>query len=251
MLALFYFTTRYYIGAMTRSGSNEGLTHQKNINNFVNGKKINELKECNLKKFLLFIIKNRNIKFNSKDILRCSILGPQKGIPQKSDLKITISGSNSYISLKKGTGNSYHQEQLTSFANFLKSLGASNELIKTFKTFICSSDYKTKINQTKKNNMQNFFKIHKEKIIHRAVIKGSYNHLQEAEFFYHCDRDLSTFKDGHFLDRKKLLKILIVEKNNTSAFLPVGQLTLQAYERKKDIDDIQFKGPSYQDLKWL
>ena len=232
---------------MTKSGSNEGFEHEINIKNFLDGKTINQLEECNLKKFLLFIVKDKNIQVGYNEIIKCRLLGPQNGINPKPDLEIKISNSLSNISLKKGDGNSYHEEKLSSFTNFLSLLGADDNLIYIFKTFISNANYKNIITNIEKKAIKNFLKKFKENIIYRAVIKGSYDHLEEAEFFYKCDKDLNKFKDGHFLNKEKLMKIFAVDKVNTHAFAPVGKLTLQAKNRKIG-NNIQFKGPSYSDL---
>ena len=232
---------------MTKSGSNEGFEHEINIKNFIDGKAINQLEECNLKKFLRFIVKNKNIQDGHNKIIECRLLGPQNGINPKPDLEINISNTLSNISLKKGDGNSYHEEKLSSFTNFLSLLGADDNIIYIFKTFISNTNYKKIITNIEKKAIQNFLKKFKEEIIYRAVIKGSYDHLEEAEFFYKCDKDLNKFKNGHFLDKKKLIKIFAFDKYHSNAFAPVGQLTLQAKNRKIG-NNIQFKGPSYRDL---
>lgn len=53
----------------------------------------------------------------------------------KPDISVSIEGQEKFISIKKGTGNSVHQEKIEIFEDFLVNIGVSNEIIDLVKYF--------------------------------------------------------------------------------------------------------------------
>ncbi len=85
-----------------------GFDNENEIIKALNGKTISSLK-LNLQE----LIKNSFINYNG-------IISATKQAGQnKSDLKITIGNESHTYSIKKGTGNSIHQEPIEPFLQFL------------------------------------------------------------------------------------------------------------------------------------
>ena len=129
-------------------GSNtNGFENESNLIDYLNGKRYFELND-NFKKFIRFIFGEVN---KESKIKACS---GKSG--QKPDLIIEIDDVKKYVSVKVGTGNSVHQEEIEMFMNFLNTLPISEvskiELLKfhwadgtydgTGKIRVSSAEYK-------------------------------------------------------------------------------------------------------------
>lgn len=127
--------------------NSSGFQNETNIIDALNNKKITEL-NTNLKKFIKFLFPD----IDNNSII--SAISGKKG--QKPDLIIEINNTKKYVSVKKGSGNSVHQEDVDLFMNFLTSLNIplniKIELLKyhwadgttdgTGKIRVSSADYK-------------------------------------------------------------------------------------------------------------
>ena len=124
-----------------------GFENEDELIEYLNSKKIKDL-NSNMKDFIFFIFGN----IDEENIIQAT--SGKSG--QKPDMIITINNVIKRISIKKGTGNSVHQEKVDVFVEFLESINISNETINKLLKFhwgdgtsdgtgsqrISSSDYK-------------------------------------------------------------------------------------------------------------
>ena len=234
-------------------GKNEGFRAEYLIEKYLHCKKINELEDTNLKKFILFICKDNNIqitdnlKIQVKNIVKNDI--KIKG-SLKTDKIISINEKDYRISIKTGKGNAFHQEPRDSFVNFLKDkLNIDDKLINLLDEFL--EDKKVKIKNT---DLSKFFQRNKLILINR-VLSGRYNE-SSVDYYIFCPQLVK--EDTQENKIKKIEKCKFIKKNALIDYLntheskgscPVGRLNFQAYNRKKGTA-IQFKwGNCYDDIK--
>lgn len=99
---------------------NDGFINEDDLINYINNNKYVTY-NSNIKKFLKFTFGanfNPNLPFNAKKITG----------QQKPDFSITHNGVLKYISVKKGSGNSVHQERIDVFFPYIESIIGVNEL---------------------------------------------------------------------------------------------------------------------------
>ena len=99
-------------------GSNkDGFKNENDIIKYINQvKNFNDMND-NIKSFLSFLFDD--IDLNGKTISASKPKNFSKNI--KPDIIISTSNITKYVSLKKGSGNSVHQETLSDFEKFLTS----------------------------------------------------------------------------------------------------------------------------------
>jgi hypothetical protein len=84
----------------------------------------------NLQHFLMDVFKGYSLKGKRIHAIRSRI-----NVKPDFYLHVDDIPKEVYASVKKGSGNSVHQESLTSFVDFLKTIGATNEVIDSLKLF--------------------------------------------------------------------------------------------------------------------
>lgn len=200
----------------------------KIISEFVNKMNYRDLND-NLKNVLLTINNNRMPKsFSSK----------KYGGKNKADLSITIDGKEYMISVKKGSGNSLHQEPIEDFIAFLAidieknesvfndlryfiwgdgSLDGTAPINKRISATVIKKKYPLKI-----ENIQNYFNKHLMKLTNRFVIDGSVS-KNKADFLLFGD-----ITNCIVVEESKVIDFV-----NTTIKKPVsiGVLTFQAWNR--------------------
>jgi hypothetical protein len=225
------------------------------IYEFVTTTNYKDLNE-NLKRVVLTINNNKIPNtFNSK----------KYGGANKADLSIILDHKEYFISVKKGSGNSLHQESLEDFIAFLESDVEKNESVfEDLRYFIWgdgSLDGTAPINQRipaslikkkyplKIENIQDYFNKHRMKLTNRFILDGS----------------VSKNRAG-FLLYGNITRCIVVEESKVMDFvnntikppLSIGVLTFQAWNRnltgiqnkEKRRGQIQLKwGTLEQDLK--
>ncbi len=213
-------------------GSNKsGFKNETDIITCLSNKKFEELND-NLKRFILFLFPQ--VKEN--DLIKC-YNGKAR---QKPDIVIDIKGVIKRISVKKGNGNSVHQEEISLFMNFLTTLDIPEdvkiELLKyhwgdgttdgSGENRISSAEYK----KEHKNEMQLINKeLNKKsiliKLITRILFKGSNDDGDEADAIYYGD-----INEGHWADKDEIINYIINNNFNLNS-LHFGPLTYQAWNR--------------------
>ena len=213
-------------------GSNKsGFQNEVKLISSLHNKSFQQLND-NLKKFILFLFPQ--VKRNDKIKCYCGKAG------QKPDIIIEINNEKKLVSVKNGSGNSVHQEDISVFMDFLKSLGVSKEtrmeLLKfhwadgtldgSGKKRVSSVKYKSE--HKKEIDLINSELNKKElltKIINRVLFKGRCEDFEEACAIYYGDE-----KEGHWATREEIIKYILNSKPNLKS-VHFGPLTYQIWNR--------------------
>ena len=150
-------------------------------------------------------LKNALIKMNGGNIPN-SLSAEKYGGTDKADLALTIENKQYFISVKKGTGNSVHQEPIEDFIFFLKTnFEDDNSVFNDLRHFIwgdgtldgkgnivnriSASKYKNTF-PLKVKNIQDYFDKHKKYLLLRFLITGAISNKNADYLFYgdinHC-----------------------------------------------------------------
>ena len=240
--------------------SKEGFDNEKRIVNNLNNQRFTDLNN-NLKEF----VRDLFPEINNEEIICASCDGGQN----KSDLLIwtnTNLKDKKRISVKRGSGNSVHQEPIEGFIKYLDNNYSVNIQIKNDLRFFIWGDYTFNGLGKKEDRMSSieisnkfpdlinrislFMDKNKIKLIERFVIKGPKS-KSSPDFIYYGDE-----KKGYWGKSKQVLKML--SKKTSNSAVPIGGLTFQAWNRaikegsssehKRGV--IQLKWPSIkEDLK--
>lgn len=176
----------------------------------------------------------------------------------KSDLKITIGNESHTYSIKKGTGNSIHQEPIEPFLDFLEeTYNISPQTKDNFRLFIWGDktldgsglvEDRLSAPQFKKQysavikDIQEFFNTNKTPLIKRFLIDGVKSD-SSAEFLYY-----GTYEDG--ICRKSDHVLEWVANNSSNGAISVGKLTFQAWNRNINGGDKSEHKRGVIQLKW-
>ena len=230
----------------------DGFENENLILFALNNKKFSELNE-NLKKMVIEL--DNNISQNTL------IKSYKKAGINKTDLIIEVNGFDYNVSIKKGTGNSVHQEKVEEFIDFLdEKYSISEELANDIRFFIwgdgtfdgtgnvsdrlSAAEFKSKYPNIVRN-LKQFFHIHKRDLIERFVIKGSKSH-STPDFLYY-----GTPEEGIIVKSEDVLNWLSDDKNEKSSSpIPIGRLTFQAWNRNINGGNKSEKKRGVIQLKW-
>ena len=206
-----------------------GFKNENDLFLSLNNKKIEDL-DSNLKSLILFIHKSK-----PNSIINCFKIGGEF----KTDLTVRVDGKTYNLSIKKGTGNSVHQEKVDDFIEYLgKNFEPNNNVFENIKHFIwadgtitgkgeiknrLSAGQYSKIFPDKINSIQRYFDKHKDNLIRRFVIDGvSSKHT--VDFLYYGSSEI-----GKCVSSNDILSFL--NKSNSKGAISVGKLTFQAWNR--------------------
>jgi hypothetical protein len=224
-----------------------GFENEDRIIEALNGKRVNSL-SSNLQQL---------IKYSFSDYNGLITATKQAG-QNKSDLKISIGNESHTYSIKKGTGNSIHQEPIEPFLEFLaQNYGIDVEMKNNLRLFIWGDgtlDGTGKISdrlsapQFKKQypqvieTIQNFFNSIKKQLIKRFLIEGGKSD-SSAEFAYY-----GTVQSGVCCKSDKIVDW--ITNNNSRGAISIGKLTFQAWNRNINGGDKSEKKRGVIQLKW-
>jgi hypothetical protein len=185
-------------------------------------------------------LKNVLKKLNS-GIIPKIISAKKIGGKAKPDLSIKLDSNVFFISVKKGSGNSVHQEKLETFIPFVENLGASVDIINAIKLFIWSDgtingsgEITNRKNVKEMANaypselkiVQCFFNTHKKPLIHRFITTGIYNYDKVTHLIYGDKNNIY----GAPIENIELF----LSSQVTNASLSVGKLSFQAWNVVKN-----------------
>lgn len=182
-------------------------------------------------------LKNVLLKINNGKVPK--ILSAKKyGGTDKADLSLTIDDKEYFISVKKGTGNSVHQEPIENFVAFLKTnfeddISVFNDLrhfIWGDNTLNGKGDIENRISASKykKNfpekvkNIQNYFDRHKKELLERFLITGAISNKKADYLFYGDINNCFVVSDDDMIN---------YALNNSKRPISIGVLTFQAWNR--------------------
>lgn len=218
-------------------GSNkDGFKNENDIIEYINQvKNFNDMND-NIKSFLSFLFDD--IDLNGKTISASKPKNFSKNI--KPDIIISTSNITKYVSLKKGSGNSVHQETLSDFEKFLTSTRINKQTIQYLKEFHYA-DGTIDGTGSKRINAKDFTKKYPDKIkqiscdfnnpeilrilINRFLFTGTLDNAPKVDAIYH-----GTVFSGHWATSKEVLEYLlkISQKDDRVSF---SHLVYQPWNR--------------------
>ena len=212
----------------------DGFDNETLLMNALANKKYCDLNE-NLKNTITFISEK---PIDDNEIIKAYKLG---GV-NKTDLIIEFNSTPYNLSIKKGSGNSVHQEKVDEFIKKKKKeYDISDDLKNDILCFIWgdgtldgTGNVSDRLSTTKfknlypgkVNNIKNFFHMHKRELIERFLIKGVKSESSPDYLYY------GTPDEGTIINANDALNWLSDDKNEKKrAAIPVGGLTFQAWNR--------------------
>lgn len=208
--------------------NSSGFQNESNLVTALNGRIFSDL-NSNLQNLIFCSFLNKN------GVISCF----SRGGNNKSDLIIKIGNEEHTFSIKKGSGNSVHQEPVNTFLiylekNFSLSIYTKNNILKFIwgdgttdgSGMVCdrlSAKKFTKKYPEVVDDIKDFFDKIKKELINRFVITGV-GGVSPAEFIYYGDVSC-----GFCCSSKNALEWL--SNNHSDGAIPVGRLTFQAWNR--------------------
>lgn len=232
-------------------GSNtSGFQNETDLIGALSNKLYKELND-NLKKFILFLFP----EVNNNDKIKCY----SGMVGQKPDIIIEINNKRKNISIKKGSGNSVHQEDIDLFMDFLTTLDISEEakieLLKyhwadgttdgSGKIRVSSAEYKAE--HQKEINLINSELNKKEpltKLITRVLFRGKSDKFDEADVVYY-----GTINEGHWATKDEIIKYMLNNKFDINS-IHFGPLTYQIWNRCLNFNPNTENRRSVMQVKW-
>lgn len=227
-----------------------GFENEDELIEYLNNRKIKNLNN-NMKDFICFLFGNIDEENTIEAI-------PGKS-GQKPDMIININNIIKRISIKKGTGNSVHQENIDLFVEFLKSIKISDEIINKLLRFhwgdgttdgtgtkrISGSEYKKqfaeeidKINEefNKEKNIKEF--------VNRFIMQGKSEEYDIVDAIYYGD-----VNEGNWASKNEIVEYIINNRFNIDA-IHFGPLTYQTWRRSLNFNPKTEEGRKDMQVKW-
>ncbi len=241
--------------------NSDGFRNEINIEKCLDFKLFEDLNP-NLQHFMMDVFKGYSLKGKRIHAIRSRV-----NVKPDFYLHVDDIPKEVYVSVKKGSGNSVHQESLVSFVRFIKSIGATDDVVDSLKMFHYGDGttdntgaYRLSASQFVKNNPEvviapnDFFSQQRimDAVIERAVFSGAMPGAPRAEYIYH-----GTAYSGVWASRDEIYdyihKTLLTEDRKG---VSVGPLTYQVWNRnlacKKDAEkkreQMQFKWANLHDI---
>ncbi len=231
---------------------NDGIENEKQIETHLDSLRYLELNR-NLRAFIYDVFNPSSTQLNT-----CTVHAKRTEDNKfKPDLIVSYINKKHYISIKKGSGNSVHQEPINVFIEYIKNnLNASPEVINSILFFhwgdgtldgsapvYCRMKASEIIEKypEKITIIQNFFNAHENELLERFLLSGVYG-KNKVDYFYYGD-----YKQGDWRSTKEVLNLLRFSSGNA---LSVGGLSFQNYGRSLNGQDdsrrnsIQLKWPN-------
>lgn len=227
-----------------------GFDNENKLIEYLDNKRVKDLNE-NLKEFIFFLFED----INEESIIRAK--SGETG--QKPDMIISINEDMKRISIKKGSGNSVHQEKIDVFVKFLLSINVPNEIINKLLKFhwgdgtsngtgvkrISSSEYKKEflkeidiINEefNKEKNIKKF--------INRFIMQGKSNEYDMIDAVYY-----GNTSEGHWASKDEIIGYITdnVFELDTVHF---GPLTYQTWNRCLNFNPKTENRRKVMQIKW-
>lgn len=248
-------------------GKNTGFKNERDFIHVLDGKRISDLDNTNLKLFIMDLFpkakQNSIIKCQTAKNVKVRTKNGLRNINPKQDIIIEVDTDKKYISIKEGVNNSIHQEPLEVFKEFLISqCDATNSEIIALTKFhwgdgtldgsgaiedrLKGKDIKKEYSN-EMNIVQELFNRNKEKILKRILIEGAYSDaISKVDYFYHGTPEKGVWCNSYFPIEVNLLK------ENELNPISVGLVTFQNQNRNTTGNprkenarkDIQFKWSS-------
>ncbi len=232
-------------------GSNKsGFENENKLITYLNNKKVKELNQ-NLKQFIYFLFDNINEESKIKT------LEGKKG--QKPDITIIINNDIKRISIKKGSGNSVHQEKIEVFTKFLSSINIPNDIINELLMFhwgdgTCDGTGEKRIlgkkyeqtypDKIDKINLEFNKEANKKKFINRFIIQGKSEEYDLIDALYH-----GNVEEGHWASKDEIINYF-VDNEFKSNSIHFGSLTYQVWNRCLNLNPKMEERRYVMQVKW-
>lgn len=233
-----------------------GIQNEIDFTEYLNNKQYKELGH-NAAKFIKQI--NPEIKTFTK--ISATKIG-EKGL--KPDVMIDIEEDQTFVSLKKGTGNSVHQETTSKFLLFCKNeLNMSDEVRDSFLLYLYGDgtldgkgDIEDRLDgeelkttyRSEINRIQSFLNLNKRVLLERFLIYGRRGKELniKADYLYH-----GYVTDGVWGPLDYIVDYLIeISDHNKSQGPSIGPLTLQTWNRNVKGNPLTEKRRHSIQIKW-
>jgi hypothetical protein len=231
--------------------NSSGFANENEIIDYLNNTKYVDNLNSNFKAFLSFLF-SQNL--NGKTVSAYKPTGQVK-----PDIGIIIDENEKYVSVKKGSGNSVHQEQLVEFESFLDSCGVSKRIINYLKEFHYG-DGSTDGNggeriRASQWQAQNLTKITQINIaintpdilmesLNRFLFIGNIPDAPVVDVVYH-----GNIEDGLWASREEIIEYLIPNHNNATT-VHFSNLTYQVWNRNLNYNPKTANRRHTMQIKW-
>lgn len=217
--------------------NSSGFANEKEIIDYINSSSTFDNLNPNMQNFVAFL-------FNGINLNGSSLLASTSQRGTKPDLSITINGITKYVSVKKGSGNSVHQEALSQFVSFLKENRISNQNILWLKEFhygdgsidgnggtrIKSNAWiKNNLSKAKALNIAFSNKVFLRNLIMRTLFVGNIPNAPTADCIFH-----GTINSALWASRDEIIEYLISHNIITRSSIHFSHLTYQVWNRNID-----------------
>jgi len=213
------------------ANNSEGFANENEIIEYITNRDFTEYND-NIKKFLMFLF---DLDLNDNNVVASKIGGQNK-----ADLVLESKGIKKFVSVKKGSGNSVHQENLDVFEDFLRNINITYSTINNLKLYHYGDDtldgngvkrysanevkriYYNNINQA--NAELNFHK-NLEKVVNRVLFVGKNKYSLPVEVIYY-----GTINSGFWATREEIMEYILNQKFNSDG-IHFGPLFYQVWGR--------------------
>jgi len=239
---------------MARSiGDNsDGFANETEIINYINNKQYFDNLNDNMQDFISFL-------FECDDLSGCRMYASKPTGTVKPDIAIRIDNVTKYISVKKGAGNSVHQEQLVQFVSFLDVCGVSEHIINYLKEFHYgdgSTDGnggdRIRASQWQAQNLSKIIQINAAlntpnmllESLNRFLFVGNLPNAPVVDIVYH-----GNIEHGLWASREEIIEFLIPNQNNATT-VHFSNLTYQVWNRNLNYNPNTAGRRHVMQIKW-
>lgn len=227
-----------------------GFENEDEIIQYLNNRRIKDLNR-NIKKFIVFMFKS----LDEEDVIYA--LPGKSG--QKPDMIITINNNIKRVSIKKGTGNSVHQEKIEVFIEFLTSINIPNYLINELIKFhwgdgtidgtgdkrISSLEYKKKfLKEIKEINKEFNKEENLKQFIDRFIMRGKSIEYDTVDTVYY-----GNVTEGHWATREEIIEYTANNRFELDS-IHFGPLTYQIWNRCLNFNPNTENRRQVMQIKW-
>ena len=225
----------------------DGYKNEIDFINYLNNKKY---KEVNI--IMQELIKKLFPKVNQENIIRAYKYGKYA----KTDVVIKIEGIEKGISIKCGSKNSVHLEEIKEFTKYIQKLGfiENDKLLRYLYSDGTNNNTGTKresASEYKENHVEDIKRVNKElekikeKLINRFLIKTDINYRVKVDAFI-----LGTINDFIWATQEEVVEYLVNEKQDSTG-VHVSNLFIQNWNKNLKYNEKYEHCRNYIQVKWF